>query len=285
MLGESWDAYGYGNPVLTVSLTGAQLDAVLEQQWQTQTNGTVKFAPARPVRQRHLRLRREPPGRRPHRPRRRQDRRHRPRPGQDLPRRRPRLHRHRRRRLLGLQVLHRPGPQQHRPRNLRGVPEGPQDPDAGTARPRDAEGLTRHSRGVVLAFGGDLEFDPALFEVRRGGVPVPLEPQAFDVLAYLVSHRDRVVPKEELMDGVWGGRFVSETAVTSRIKQVRRALGDDGHSQRMIKTLHGRGYRFVAPVEARSEQSPGHRADPLHRQRRPPHRLPGDRWWSSSTSC
>lgn len=105
---------------------------------------------------------------------------------------------------------------------------------------------------MVLAFDGDLEFDPALFEVRRGGVPVPLEPQAFDVLAYLVSHRDRVVPKEELMDGIWGGRFVSETAVTSRIKQVRRALGDDGHSQRMIKTLHGRGYRFVAPVEARA---------------------------------
>ncbi|WP_328518734.1 alpha/beta fold hydrolase [Kribbella sp. NBC_00359] len=105
---------------------------------------------------------------------------------------------------------------------------------------------------MVLAFGGDLEFDPALFEVRRGGVRVPLEPQAFDVLAYLVSHRDRVVPKEELMDGVWGGRFVSETAVTSRIKQVRRALGDDGHSQRMIRTQHGRGYRFVAPVEARA---------------------------------
>jgi pimeloyl-ACP methyl ester carboxylesterase len=109
---------------------------------------------------------------------------------------------------------------------------------------------------VVLAFDGDLEFDPALFEVRRGGVPVPLEPQAFDVLAYLVSHRDRVVPKEELMDGIWGGRFVSETAVTSRIKQVRRALGDDGHSQRMIRTLHGRGYRFVAPVESRSEVRP-----------------------------
>ena len=73
-----------------------------------------------------------------------------------------------------------------------------------------------------------------------------MEPQAFDVLAYLVSHRDRVVAKEELMDGVWGGRFVSETAVTSRIKQVRRAVGDDGRAQRLIRTLHGRGYRFVA---------------------------------------
>jgi DNA-binding winged helix-turn-helix (wHTH) protein/esterase/lipase len=113
---------------------------------------------------------------------------------------------------------------------------------------------------VALGLGGDLEFDPVVYEVRRGGKPVPLEPQAFDVLAYLVSHRDRVVPKEELMDSVWGGRFVSETAVTSRIKQVRRALGDDGHSQRMIRTVHGRGYRFVAPVESRSEHHP---AEPI----------------------
>jgi pimeloyl-ACP methyl ester carboxylesterase len=105
---------------------------------------------------------------------------------------------------------------------------------------------------MVLGFDGDLEFDQALFEVRRAGAVVPLEPQAFDVLAYLVAHRDRVVPKEELMDGVWGGRFVSETAVTSRIKQIRRALGDDGQAQRMIRTVHGRGYRFVAPIEARA---------------------------------
>jgi DNA-binding winged helix-turn-helix (wHTH) protein len=83
-------------------------------------------------------------------------------------------------------------------------------------------------------------------ELRRDGVPVPMEPQAFDVLAYLVRHRDRVVPKEELMDEVWGGRFVTETAVTSRIKQVRRALGDDGRAQGFVRTHHGRGYRFVA---------------------------------------
>ena len=100
---------------------------------------------------------------------------------------------------------------------------------------------------AVIAFD-DLELDAALFELRRGGTRVPMEPQTFDVLAYLVAHRDRVVPKEELMDAVWGGRFVSEAAVTSRIKQARRAVGDDGQAQRVIQTVHGRGYRFVAEV-------------------------------------
>ena len=94
----------------------------------------------------------------------------------------------------------------------------------------------------------ELELDLALFELRRDGARVPLEPQAFDVLVYLINHRDRIVSKEELMDQIWGGRFVSEAAVTSRIKQARRAVGDDGQAQRVIKTVHGRGYRFVAPV-------------------------------------
>jgi DNA-binding winged helix-turn-helix (wHTH) protein/pimeloyl-ACP methyl ester carboxylesterase len=112
---------------------------------------------------------------------------------------------------------------------------------------------------MILAFDGGLELDTALFELRRGGQPVPMEPQAFDVLAYLVAHRDRVVAKEELMDAIWGGRFVTETAVTSRIKQVRKAIGDDGQAQRVIRTLHGRGYRFVAPVEASEARVPGAR--------------------------
>jgi pimeloyl-ACP methyl ester carboxylesterase len=110
---------------------------------------------------------------------------------------------------------------------------------------------------MVLLLDGSIELDEQLFEVRRDGAPVSLEPQAFDVLVYLVRNRDRVVPKEELMDAVWGGRFVSETAVTSRIKQVRRAVGDDGQAQRIIRTLHGRGYRFVAPVADRGGLDPG----------------------------
>lgn len=102
---------------------------------------------------------------------------------------------------------------------------------------------------MVLVLANVFELDNELFELRRDGSGIPLEPQAFDVLVYLVAHRDRVVPKEELMDRVWGGRFVTEAAVTSRIKQVRRALGDDGQGQRVIRTVRGRGYRFVAGVK------------------------------------
>jgi pimeloyl-ACP methyl ester carboxylesterase len=101
---------------------------------------------------------------------------------------------------------------------------------------------------MPLLLGDRAELDTSTFELRRDGVAVPLEPQAFDVLVHLVTHRDRVVPKEELMDVVWGGRFVTEAAVTSRIKQVRRALGDDGQTQGVVRTVHGRGYRFVAEV-------------------------------------
>ena len=95
---------------------------------------------------------------------------------------------------------------------------------------------------------GDIELDTTLFELRRRGVPVSVEPQVFDVLTYLIVHRERVVTKEELLDNVWGDRFVSESALTTRIKTARRAVGDDGQSQTVVRTIHGRGYRFVAPV-------------------------------------
>ena len=76
-----------------------------------------------------------------------------------------------------------------------------------------------------------------------------VEPQVFDVLRYLVEHHGRLVTKEELLDNVWGDRFVSESALTTRIKQARRAVDDDGTTQWAIKTVHGRGYRFVAELD------------------------------------
>jgi DNA-binding winged helix-turn-helix (wHTH) protein len=95
----------------------------------------------------------------------------------------------------------------------------------------------------------DCELDTDLFEMYRAGKVVKLEPQVFDVLVYLLQHRDRVVPKHELLDEVWGDHFVSESALSSRIKAARQAVGDDGRLQRCIRTVHGRGYRFVAHTD------------------------------------
>jgi DNA-binding winged helix-turn-helix (wHTH) protein len=97
---------------------------------------------------------------------------------------------------------------------------------------------------------GDCELDLTTFSLRRDGQPVHVEPQVFDVLAHLVRNHDRVVAKTELLDQVWGDRFVGESALSSRIKDARRAIGDDGTAQHSIRTIHGRGYRFVAVVGA-----------------------------------
>ena len=94
----------------------------------------------------------------------------------------------------------------------------------------------------------DCELSIERLELRRSGRIVGIEPQVYDVLTYLLRHRDRVVPKTELLDRIWGDRFVSESALTSRIKSARRAIGDTGRDQRIIKTIHGRGYRFIADV-------------------------------------
>jgi adenylate cyclase len=97
----------------------------------------------------------------------------------------------------------------------------------------------------------DFELDTALFELRRAGRPRPVEPQVFDVLAYLVAHRDRVVGKDELLETLWGGHIVTESTLSSRIKAARKAVGDSGRDQRLIATVHRRGHRFVGAVEER----------------------------------
>lgn len=100
----------------------------------------------------------------------------------------------------------------------------------------------------VFRFGPSM-VNVATRSVLHDGQARHLEPQAFDLLAYLVTHRERVVPKTELLDEVWGDQFVSESALTTRIKEVRRAVGDDGNRQSVVKNFRGRGYRFVSEVE------------------------------------
>ena len=99
----------------------------------------------------------------------------------------------------------------------------------------------------VMAFD-DFTVDVRARTLEQAGQPVPLEPQVFDVLTALIEHRDRVVTKLELFDRVWGDRFVSPATLTSRIRDLRRVLGDSGRHQRIIKTAHGRGFQFVADV-------------------------------------
>jgi len=100
---------------------------------------------------------------------------------------------------------------------------------------------------MVLAFG-DHRLDIKRRELRRGTELIDLEPKVFDLLAFLVQHRDRVVSKDDLLQEVWGGRIVSESALTTRINAVRRALGDDGTAQRLVRTFTRKGIRFVGEV-------------------------------------
>lgn len=103
---------------------------------------------------------------------------------------------------------------------------------------------------------GEFELDEDLFELRHDGRMVSAEPKVFNVLVYLVRHRDRVVPKHELFAQLWPGEFVSDAALTSCIKALRKLVGDDGAIQRVIKTVHGRGYRFVAEVHGVTDPGP-----------------------------
>ncbi len=85
-------------------------------------------------------------------------------------------------------------------------------------------------------------------ELRRGQDTIALQPQVFDLLEYLIRKRDRLVTKDDLIAAIWGGRIVSESALTTRINAARTAIGDSGEEQRLIKTLPRKGIRFVGTV-------------------------------------
>lgn len=102
----------------------------------------------------------------------------------------------------------------------------------------------------------DHVLDAARRELRRRGEAVTLEPQVFDVLVHLLRNRERVVSKDELLDAVWGGRIVSESTLTSRINAARKAIGDSGDAQRLIRTLPRKGLRFVGEVTEADPEEP-----------------------------
>ena len=95
---------------------------------------------------------------------------------------------------------------------------------------------------------GDCVLDPDRRELTRGSEAVPIGPQVFDLLLYLLRNRERVVSKDSLLDAVWAGRIVSESTLTSHINAVRKAIGDSGQEQRLIRTVARKGFRFVGDV-------------------------------------
>src|SRR2546430_5826506 len=108
---------------------------------------------------------------------------------------------------------------------------------------------------------GDYALDLERRELRRGADLIQVEPQVFDLLAYLVENRDRVASKDDLLAAVWHGRIVSESTLTSRITAARHAIGDSGEQQRFIRTVSRRGFRFVGEVREQSAASSAGAAD------------------------
>src|SRR5580698_7725811 len=107
----------------------------------------------------------------------------------------------------------------------------------------------RSKEADVLFFFADQTLDMNRRELRRGSERIAVEPQVFDLLIYLVQNRDRVVSKDDLVASVWGGRIVSDSTLTSRINAARKAVGDSGEEQKLIRTIARKGLRFVGAIQ------------------------------------
>jgi DNA-binding winged helix-turn-helix (wHTH) protein len=106
-------------------------------------------------------------------------------------------------------------------------------------------GRTQSRSGDLLYLFEDYELDTERRELRRGPALVAIEPKVFDLLAYVIENRQRVVSRDDLIAQVWDGRIVSESALARCINGARSAIGDSGEAQRLIKTLPRKGVRFV----------------------------------------
>src|SRR5215475_165108 len=104
------------------------------------------------------------------------------------------------------------------------------------------------SGGRMIYRFADCVLDTQLYTLERAGQQTRLAPKVFEVLCYLIEHRDRVVSKQELCEQVWEGLAISDATLESCLRAVRLTVGDSGQAQRIIQTQRGHGYRFVADV-------------------------------------
>ncbi|MCF6287668.1 MAG: winged helix-turn-helix domain-containing protein [Proteobacteria bacterium] len=95
----------------------------------------------------------------------------------------------------------------------------------------------------------DITIDTKNYQLLQNTKALTVEPQVFNLIVYLIEHRDRVVLRQELLDALWAGKVVSDATISNHIKSARKVLGDDGNKQKVIKTIHGRGYQFIAQLE------------------------------------
>ena len=94
----------------------------------------------------------------------------------------------------------------------------------------------------------NIKIDTLNFDITIDEVTVAVEPQVFDLIVYLMTHRNRLVTRNELFDDIWSGKVVSDESLSTHIKKARKVLGDDGKQQTLIKTIHGRGFQFIGDV-------------------------------------
>jgi DNA-binding winged helix-turn-helix (wHTH) protein len=122
----------------------------------------------------------------------------------------------------------------------------------------DESERSRGSSFKLLGLFEDYALDTDRRELRRGQALLSIEPQVFDLLAFLIGNRNRVVSKDDLLASVWGGRIVSDSTIASRINAARRAIGDNGEQQRLIRTIIGKGIRFIGTVRQRTRPQSRH---------------------------
>ena len=122
---------------------------------------------------------------------------------------------------------------------------------AAVARSQGAPGV----RAMVYRFG-DCTLDTQQHRLQRAGQPMRLRSKVFQILCYLLEHRDRTVLKQELCEQVWPQQFISDATLESTVRAVRQAIGDSGRAQQLIRTVYGYGYRFIMTVEVGSDISP-----------------------------